>query len=89
MSISAGEITWPILSKLAGPGLAVSDEECLDAMAQAFERLKIVVEPGGAAALAAALHRRDEIEGEAVIVVATGGNVDREVFLRALQPAPR
>ena len=79
-----GEITWPILSRLAGPGLSVTDDACLDAMAQAFERLKIVVEPGGAAALAAALHRADEIEGDAVLVLATGGNVDRAVFLRAL-----
>ena len=79
-----GEITFPILSKLAGPGLSVTDEECLAAMVQAFERLKIVVEPGGAAALAAALSRSDEIEGEAVIVFATGGNVDRGLFARAL-----
>ena len=82
-----GEITWPILSKLAGSGLAVSDEDCLFAMAQAFERLKIVIEPGGAAALAAALRRPDQIAGDAVLVLATGGNVDRDVFLRALQAA--
>ena len=68
-------------------GLVVSDEECLAAMAQAFARLKIVLEPGGAAALAAALLRRDDIAGDDVIVVATGGNVDAEVFVRALSQA--
>ena len=57
------------------------------AMAQAFERLKIVIEPGGTAALAAALRRPDEIAGDAVLVLATGGNVDRDVFLRALHVA--
>ena len=79
-----GEITWPILSTRAGPGFSVSDEDCLKAMVQAFERLKIVLEPGGAAALAAALYRPQEIAGEAVVVLATGGNVDSTVFERAL-----
>jgi len=84
---SPGRLTFPILQRLAGPGLVVSDAECLDAMAQAFARLRIVLEPGGAVALAAALARRDRIEGDDVIVVATGGNVDAEVFVRALSQA--
>lgn len=79
-----GELTWPILSGLAGPGLSVTDEEALRAMAAAFLRLKIVVEPGGAVALASALFRGDEIAGDTVICVATGGNVDPPVFQRAL-----
>ncbi len=53
-------------------------------MAQAFLRLKLVAEPGGAVALAAALYRRDEIEGEDVIVTISGGNVDPAMFARAL-----
>jgi threonine dehydratase len=53
-------------------------------MAMAFLRLKIVIEPGGAVALAAALFHPDEITGEAVIAVATGGNVDAELFCQAL-----
>ena len=79
-----GEITFPILSRLCGPGLVVTEDECLRAMGLAFSRLKIVVEPGGAAALAAALFHGAEIAGDAVIAVATGGNVDRTVFERAL-----
>ena len=79
-----GELTWPILKRLAGLGIAVADDEALDAMAAAFLRLKIVVEPGGACALAGALSRGDEIAGDAVIVVATGGNVDPAMFSRAL-----
>ena len=54
------------------------------AMAQAFLRLKLVAEPGGAAALAAALYRPDEISGDAVIVTISGGNVDPAQFAQAL-----
>ena len=79
-----GDITWPILSRLCGTGITITDDEALHAMALAFQRLKIVVEPGGAAALAAALFHGDEIEGDTVIAVATGGNVDTEVFTQAL-----
>jgi threonine dehydratase len=82
---SPGNLTFPIMQRLCGPGLVVSDQEALRAMAQAFLRLKIVLEPGGAVALAAALHRRDQIAGEAVIVVASGGNVDTEMFAQALE----
>jgi threonine dehydratase len=71
-----GELTFPVLSRLAGPGLSVSDDEALCAVAAAASRLKLVVEPGGAVALAAALFRADQIAGDAVIVVATGGNLD-------------
>ena len=81
---SPGEITFPLLSRLCGPGLAVSDEEAMRAMALAFSRLKIVLEPGGAVALAAALFHPDQIEGETVIAVATGGNVDAALFQEAL-----
>jgi len=83
-----GEITWPILQRLCGPGLLVSDEEALYAVALAWARLKIVLEPGGAVALAAALFRKDQISGDDVICVASGGNVDKAVFLRALALLP-
>lgn len=82
---SPGNITWPILKRLCGPALVISDDEALDAMAQAFLRLKLVAEPGGAAALAAALYRREEVEGDDVIVTISGGNVDPAMFTRALE----
>ncbi|MHA1128764.1 MAG: threonine ammonia-lyase [Alphaproteobacteria bacterium] len=82
---SPGEITLPIMLKNCGSGLVVSDDEAMRAVALAYQRLKIVLEPGGAAALAAALFRSDEIEGDAVIVVATGGNVDADVFAKSLE----
>jgi threonine dehydratase len=80
-----GDITFPILRRLCGPGLSVTEEEALRAVAQAFLRLKIVLEPGGAVALASALFRKNDIEGDDVIVVASGGNTDPEVFARALE----
>jgi threonine dehydratase len=82
-----GSLTFPIMQRLCGPGLTVSDEEALRAVALAFGRLKIVLEPGGAVALAAALFRPDEIDGKAVIVVGSGGNVDASVFRDALDRA--
>ncbi len=83
-----GDLTFPIMQRLCGPGIAVSDDEALAAMAAAFNRLRIVLEPGGAVALAAALFRRDDIEGDAVIAVASGGNVDPQVFCQALDRFP-
>ena len=80
-----GDITFPIMQAHCGPGVVVTDDECLTAMALAFERLKIVIEPGGAAALAAALFHPETSTGDAVIAVATGGNVDPATFTRALE----
>ncbi len=80
-----GDITFPILNRLCGPGLSVTEDEALHAMALAFLRLKIVLEPGGAVSLASALFRNEQIEGDDVIVVASGGNVDPGVFARALE----
>ncbi len=77
-----GQLTFPILKRLCGPGIAVPDEDALRAVAEAFTRLRIVLEPGGAVALAAALfHPEDDRD---VIVVASGGNVDSTVFRDAL-----
>ncbi len=81
-----GRLTLPILSRLAGPGLVVTDDQALQAMALAFRHLRIVLEPGGAVALAAALFAPDL--GPEVICVATGGNVDPAVFARALAACP-
>jgi threonine dehydratase len=81
---SPGEITFPILKRLCGPGFVVSEDECLHAMALAWARLKLVVEPGGAVALAAALWRKDQIKGDAVIALISGGNVDAAIFQSAL-----
>jgi threonine dehydratase len=84
LTTEPGEITFPIMHRLCGHGIVVTDKECLRAMAAAYEALDIVLEPGGAAALAGALYHRHEIHSESVIAVATGGNVDSSVFRIAL-----
>ena len=80
---SPGELTFPILQRLCGPGLVVTDEEVQRAMTLAFEHLRIVVEPGGAVALAAALFRPEL--PDTVIAVASGGNVDAAFFAQVLE----
>jgi threonine dehydratase len=82
---SPGELTFPIMHRLCGPGVVVPERDCLRAMALAFSRLKIVLEPGGAIALAAALFHPETVEGEAVIAVASGGNVDAELYAKVLE----
>ncbi|WP_439143962.1 threonine ammonia-lyase [Planktotalea sp.] len=79
-----GDLTFPIMKRLCDAGFVVTEDECLRAMAFAFERLRVVIEPGGAAALAAALFHGNELNSDTVIVTASGGNVDRAVFERAL-----
>jgi threonine dehydratase len=79
-----GKLTLPILRRLAGAGIALSEEHVLQAMALAFKRLKLVIEPGGAVALAAALFHGHALDGDAVIAVASGGNVDTQMFATAL-----
>ncbi|MEM1372565.1 MAG: threonine/serine dehydratase, partial [Pseudomonadota bacterium] len=80
---SPGKLTFPILKAHCGAGLVVDDVQAMQAMNTAYRYLKLVLEPGGAVALAAAMFL---IEGEDdVIVVASGGNVDNDVFETALQ----
>ena len=80
-----GALTFAInQARLAG-AVGVTDEEALEAMAFAFRRLKMVLEPGGAVALAAVLSRRVDLAGGVAVVVASGGNVDPEVYARILQ----
>ena len=56
-------------------------------MAFAFRHLKLVLEPGGAVALAAVLTHKLELEGRSALVIASGGNVDPNVFRLALASA--
>jgi threonine dehydratase len=79
-----GDITFEIArTRLAG-ALAVSDEHVRAAMRFAFANLKIVLEPSGAAALAALLSGALDVRGRTVAVVASGGNVDAAMFARAI-----
>ena len=78
-----GEMTFSIAKSRLSQGLLVSDDEVLEAMRFAFERLKLVVEPGGATALAALLTGRCELNGGTTAIVLSGSNVDWPVFQKA------
>lgn len=80
-----GEITYAIARERFSGVVAVSDNEVRRAMRFAFRHLKLVLEPSGAAALAAALEGKVEIKGKTVAIVASGGNVDEETFIEALR----
>ena len=80
-----GALTFPLMQRLCGTGLTVTDAQALAAMALAFTHLRIVLEPGGAVALAAALFRGDDLGDKAVICTASGGNVDPALFAQALR----
>ncbi|GAC1659342.1 MAG: pyridoxal-phosphate dependent enzyme [Candidatus Elarobacter sp.] len=75
-----GELTWPIVRRLAAGVVTVSDDEIRAAMRFAFERLKLVVEPSGASALAALLAGKIDARGARVGVTISGGNVDPVTF---------
>jgi len=79
-----GEITFQINRRLVERGVAVDDHEVRRAMRYAFEELKVVVEPGGAAGLAAVLSGAIDVTGRVVGVVLSGGNVDPELFASAI-----
>ena len=84
---SPGQITFPILRRLqdagiCGNGVVASDAQCLQAVALAVRHLRVVIEPGGAVALACALFGGGSGD---VIAVASGGNIDAGVLAGAVR----
>ncbi len=79
-----GELTYPIARARFERVVPVSDEAVLHAMKFAFRHLKLVLEPSGAASLAALLEGGVDVSGQTVAIIASGGNVDAETFARAL-----
>jgi len=81
-----GELTFPILQKTVADVAVVTDAEVAEAMRYAFSVLKLVVEPGGSAALAALLAGKVNTYGATTIgLVLSGGNVDPEQFAQVLR----
>lgn len=83
-----GELTFAINHRLLAGGLAVSDDEARFAMAYAFRRLKMVVEPGGAVCLAALLAGKLTARDKTVALTFSGGNVDPARMAEALEAYP-
>ena len=82
MARTPGKLTFAINQSLVGAGVVVSDDEVAAAVAFAFAELKLVVEPGGAVALAAVMTGKVNVAGKVAVAVLSGGNVDPEVFSR-------
>lgn len=81
--LATAPINLSILKGRSQPGLTVSDDEVRTAQCFAFDRLRLVVEPGGAAALAAALAGKAKLDDNTVIII-TGGNVDPQKFAETI-----
>ena len=79
-SAEALEIIWEHVARI----VEVSESEIADAMRVYYEDTHNIAEGAGAAALAAALQEKRALRGKRVGILLTGGNVDREMFLAAL-----
>jgi threonine dehydratase len=82
MARTPGKLTFAINQSLVGAGVVVTDDEVAAAVAFAFAELKLVVEPGGAVALAAVMTGKVNVVGKVAVAILSGGNVDPEVFSR-------
>jgi threonine dehydratase len=82
MARMPGELTFSINRSLVGEGVVVREDEVAAAVAFAFRELKLVIEPGGAVALAALLAGRLDVSDKIAVAVLSGGNVDAELFYR-------
>lgn len=86
---SPGELTFEVIRSRVDEVVTVTDAEIVAAMTFLFERLKVVVEPSGASALAAVLAGHLPVAGLRVGVVLSGGNVGHERFAQLLADAER
>jgi threonine dehydratase len=87
MAPSPGELTFAVGQATLGDGLTVSDDEARAAIRFAFHELKLVLEPGGAVALAAVLTEKIPVKGRTVAAILSGGNIDPKLFADIIQAA--
>jgi len=86
-TLRMGDLTFATLQSVGARGVAVSERAVVRAMAFAFVELKLVLEPGGAAALAAALAGVADLKGRTAVIMLSGGNVDAATFAACLAEA--
>jgi len=77
-----GDLTWEVASRLVDEIVTVTDQQMVEAMRFAFERLKLVIEPSGAVGLAAVLNGL--VSGDRIGVIVSGGNVGAARFAELL-----
>ena len=75
-----GELTFAVNKDRLAGGVAVSDHDVRDAVSYAYRDMKLVIEPGGAVALAAILSGAFHAKGRTVAIILSGGNVDPHLF---------
>ncbi|PIE49781.1 MAG: serine dehydratase [Flavobacteriales bacterium] len=76
LKTSLGDITFNIIKHYVSEIITVSEQEIVDAMALIWQRMKIIVEPSGAVALAALLNSKQKFKNKNVGIILSGGNVD-------------
>lgn len=79
-----GTMTLPIMREHVEQVLTISDDEARTAVKFAWEKLKLVIEPGGAAGLAALLAGKIDCKGKNIAVVLSGGNIDAGMFAECI-----
>ncbi|MDB5620229.1 threonine/serine dehydratase [Tardiphaga sp.] len=84
MALMPGELTFAVNSRLLAGGVSATDAEVGRAMAFAFRDLKLVVEPGGAVALAALMTGKIDARGKVAVIVLSGGNVDADLYAKVI-----
>ena len=82
---AVGNHPWEVIRTMVGDVLTVADATVIDAMRFAFERMKLVLEPSGACALAALMANRTSFAGQRVAVTLSGGNIDFGRFSALMQ----
>ena len=85
MAPMSGEITFPVLKEAHAKSFAISDEEALHAVKYAFQTLHLVLEPSGASSLALVMEGKIPAKGKNICIVASGGNIDPDVMIKALK----
>jgi len=84
LSPNPGELTFAVNRHLLAAGLAVDDKAVRAAMAFAFTEMKLVIEPGGAVALAALLSGAFDGRNRTTVIIASGGNADPVLYAEIL-----
>ena len=87
LAMEPGVLTFDVNRRVAAGGFAVTDDEVAEAIRYAFSTLKLVVEPGGAVALAALLAGRYDARDRCVAITLSGGNIDPELMTGLLAEA--
>lgn len=84
---SIGHEPWAVIQELVSDVLTATDPGVVDAMRFAFERMKLVLEPSGACALAALMQHREQFEGQRVGITLSGGNIGIDRFVALVSGA--